>query len=103
MKGRWRAVIGAVTAPSYIGGLGSYQRGLAAALEGFGVEGVFLSIFPKHPALGMSENPMPWPVKCGFTPATWTKLNGIMLRLAARPVLHPVLEFIVSAALPASL
>ena len=101
MKGRWRVVIGAVTAPSYIGGLGSYQRGLAAALEGFGVEGVFLSIFPKHPALGISENPMPWPVKCGFTPATWTKLNGTMLRLAARPVLHPVLEFIVSTALPA--
>jgi glycosyltransferase involved in cell wall biosynthesis len=101
MKGRCRAVIGAVTAPSYIGGLGSYQRGLAAALNGFGVEGVFLSIFPKHPTLGMSENPMPWPVKCGFTPATWTKLNGTMLRLAARPVLHPVLEFIVSAALPA--
>jgi glycosyltransferase involved in cell wall biosynthesis len=101
MKGRWRAVIGAVTAPSYIGGLGSYQRGLAAALRGFGVEGVFLSIFPKHPALGMSENPMPWPVKCGFSPATWTKLQGTMLRLAARPVLHPVLELIVSAALPA--
>ena len=58
MKGRWRAVIGAVTAPTYIGGLGSYQRGLAAVLEGFGVEGVFLSIFQEHPALGMSENPV---------------------------------------------
>ena len=101
MKGRWRAVIGAVTAPSYIGGLGSYQRGLAAALEGFGVEGVFLSIFPKHLALGMSENPMPWPVKYGFPPASWAKINGIMLRLAARPMLHPALEFIVSTALPA--
>ena len=101
MKGKWRAVIGAVFAPNYIGGLGSYQRGLAAALEDFGVEGVFLSILPKHPALGTSENPMPWPVKYGFSPATWTKLDTTMLRLAARPVLHPVLEFIVSAALPA--
>ena len=101
MKGRWGAVIGSVTAPSYIGGLGSYQRGLATALEGFGVEGVFLCVFPKHPALGMSENPVPWPLKCGISPATWTKLNGTMLRLAARPVLHPLLEFIVSAALPA--
>ena len=101
MKGRWRAVIGAVTAPSYIGGLGSYQRGLATALEGFGVEGVFLSIFPKHLALGMSENPMPWPVKYGFPAASWAKINGIMLRLAARPMLHPALEFIVSTALPA--
>jgi glycosyltransferase involved in cell wall biosynthesis len=92
--------MGSVTAPTYIGGLGSYQRGLAAVLEGFGVEGVFLSIYQEHPALGMSENPVPWPVKYGSSPATWSKLNGTLLRLAARPVLHPVLELIVYAALP---
>jgi glycosyltransferase involved in cell wall biosynthesis len=101
MKGRWSAVIGAVFAPSYIGGLGSYQRALATVLEGFGVEGVFLSVFPKQPALGISENPVPWSVKLGCSPATWSKLNGTMLRLAARPWLHPVLEFIVCTALPA--
>lgn len=103
MKGKCTAVIGALTAPAYIGGLGSYQRGLAAALETFGVEGVFLSVFQKHPSLtlGTSENPMPWPVKYASSPATWTRLNAVMLRLAARPVLHPVLEFMIAAALPA--
>ncbi len=100
MKGRWRAVIGAATAPNYIGGLGSYQRGLAATLEEFGVEGAFLSIFPEHPTLGFSETPMPWPVKFGSDPRTWTKLGGAMLRMAARPWLHPMLEFVISTVLP---
>ena len=97
----WRALIGALFAPNYIGGLGSYQRGLAHALEGYGVEGIFLSIFPKHPVLGMSENPISWPVKYGSSTATWKKLSDLMLRLAARPMLHPWLELITSAALPA--
>ncbi len=101
MKTRWRAIIAAVTAPTYVGGLGAYQRGLAAALEQFGVEGAFLSIFPKHSNLGTSETATPWPVKYGSNPATWTKLRKTMLRLAARPVLHPVLELIISTALPA--
>jgi glycosyltransferase involved in cell wall biosynthesis len=100
MKGRWRAIIGTLNAPTYIGGLGSYQRGLAVALEERGVEGAFLSVFPKYPGLGISEDPVPWPVKYGSSPATWMKLSGMMLRLAARPVLHPALEFIVSTALP---
>jgi glycosyltransferase involved in cell wall biosynthesis len=101
MKGKWRAAIAALTAPTYIGGLGSYQRGLAEALEDFGVEGVFISVLPEHPQLGRSENPLPWPVKFGFAPSAWSKISQVMIRLAARPVLHPSLEFIVSAALPA--
>ena len=99
-EGRWRAAIGALTAPTYIGGLGSYQRGLAEALEDFGVEGVFVSVFPKHPALGMSENPDAVAGEVWIPPATWTKISEIMMRLAARPVLHPALEFMVSTALP---
>jgi glycosyltransferase involved in cell wall biosynthesis len=101
MSRKWNAAIGAVTAPTYIGGLGSYQRGLAEALEDFGVEGVFFSIFPKHPMLGVTENPIAWPQKYGLSPAKWTTMGAVMLRLAARPLLHPVLEFIVSSALPA--
>lgn len=100
MKGRWRAAIAALTAPSYVGGLGSYQRGLATALETLGVEGVFVSVFPEHPQLGRSESPVPWPVKCGSSPAIWTKINRVMIRLAARPALHPALELMVSKALP---
>ncbi len=100
MKGRWKAAIGAVTAPTYIGGLGSYQRGLAEALGDFGVEGVFFSIFPKHPTLGVTENPIPWPLRHGLSPAKWRRMSAVMLRLAARPMLHPVLEFMVTAALP---
>ncbi|MET0254014.1 MAG: glycosyltransferase family 4 protein [Terrimicrobiaceae bacterium] len=101
MSKKWRAAIGAVTAPTYIGGLGSYQRGLAEALGDFGVDGVFFSIFPKHPTLGVTENRIPWPVIHGVSPAKWTRISAVMLRLAARPVLHPVLELIVTAALPA--
>jgi glycosyltransferase involved in cell wall biosynthesis len=101
MKSKWRAVIGALFAPSYIGGLGAYQRGLASVLESLGGEGVFLSVFPKHPALGISESPIPWPVKYGLSSAAWAKHNGLMLRLAARPALHPLIELIISAALPA--
>ena len=101
MSEKWRVTIGAVTAPTYIGGLGSYQRGLAEALGDFGAGGVFFSIFPKHPTLGVTENRIPWPVIHGLSPAKWTKISAVMLRLAARPLLHPLLEFIVTAALPA--
>ena len=101
MSWKWRAVIGALTAPTYIGGLGSYQRGLAEAFGDLGVDGVFFSIFPKHPTLGVTENRIPWPLMHGLSPAKWTKISAMMLRLAARPVLHPVLEFIATAALPA--
>ena len=101
MTARRRAVIGALTAPNYIGGLGSYQRGLATALEERGVQGAFLSVFPNHPTLGISEDALPWAVKYGSSPALWTKLRGTMLRLAARPILHPVLELIVWMVVPA--
>jgi glycosyltransferase involved in cell wall biosynthesis len=100
-QGSWRALLGALFAPSYIGGLGSYQRGLAPALEGLGVQGSFVSIFPKHPRLGTSESPIFWPVKYGSSMATWKILSELMMRLAARPMLHPLLELITSAALPA--
>jgi glycosyltransferase involved in cell wall biosynthesis len=43
---------------------------------------------------------MPWPVKYGSAPAVWRALDGPMLRLAARPLLHPLLELVVSSALP---
>jgi glycosyltransferase involved in cell wall biosynthesis len=100
MSHRWRAAIGALTAPTYIGGLGSYQRGLAEALERFGVGGVFMCVFPEHPELGRSESRVPWAVKCGSSAETWDTISKIMIRLAARPLLHPALELIVSAALP---
>jgi glycosyltransferase involved in cell wall biosynthesis len=100
-KSKYRAAIGSLAAPSYVGGLGSYQRGLAEALERNNVEGVFVAVFPKHPSmsLGASESPMPWPVRYGSA-SVWGALDGLMLRLAARPVLHPLLELIVSSALP---
>ncbi len=96
---RWKVAIGALFAPSYIGGLGSYERGLATALEDHGAEGAFVSIFPKHPALGEAEGQIPWPVKYGVSSGLWTKISRVMLRLAARPILHPLLEAMVSAAL----
>jgi glycosyltransferase involved in cell wall biosynthesis len=96
---RWKVAIGALFAPSYIGGLGSYERGLATALEERGTEGVFVSIFPKHPALGEAEGQIPWPVKYGVSSGLWTKISRVLLRLAARPILHPLLEAMVSAAL----
>jgi glycosyltransferase involved in cell wall biosynthesis len=102
-KSKYRAAIGSLATPSYVGGLGSYQRGLAEALERSNVEGVFVAAFPKHPSrsLGISESPMPWPVKYGSAPAVWRALDGLMLRLAARPLLHGFLELVVSAVLPA--
>ena len=100
MKSGSRMAIGALFAPTYIGGLGSYQRGLAEALGNLGIEGVFVSVFASHPQLGMSETLPPWPVKSGSSPATWTRISKLMIRLAARPVLHPALEFVVSIALP---
>jgi glycosyltransferase involved in cell wall biosynthesis len=99
MTDRWRAAVGALTAPTYIGGLGSYQRGLAEALHDFGVGGVFVAVYPEHSQLGMSENPVPWPVKCEPSPALWLQISKIMIRLAARPALHPALELMVSRAL----
>jgi glycosyltransferase involved in cell wall biosynthesis len=87
-------------APTYIGGLGSYQRGLAKALEGLGVGGVFVSVFPEHPQLGKSESPVSWPVKCASRPAVWLRISEILIRLAARPALHPALELVVAGALP---
>jgi hypothetical protein len=48
----------------------------------------------------MSEDPMPWPVKYGF-PASWAKINGIMLRLAQDQT--NLARFIVSTALKPSL
>ena len=89
MKGRWRAVIGAVTAPNYIGGLGSYQRGLAAALEGLVSKASSYPFFRSIQLWESQKTPMPWPVKFGSDPRTWTKLGGAMLRLAARPVASP--------------
>jgi glycosyltransferase involved in cell wall biosynthesis len=100
MMQKWKVAIGALYAPSYIGGLGSYERGLATALEDHGAEGAFVSIFPEHPALGEAEGQIPWPVKYGVSVGLWTKISNVMLRLAARPVLHPLLEAMVAAALP---
>ena len=100
MTAERRIVIGAVFAPGYVGGLGAYQRGLASELSDSGFDGVFVSILPKPPSLGLSENPIPWPVKFGFRAVWWPPFYAVMLRLAARPGLHSLLEWLVSAMLP---
>jgi hypothetical protein len=54
----------------------------------------------RPPNVGPSEVPIPSPVKYGIGMEVWSPLSALMLRLAARPMLHSLLELLVSAALP---
>ncbi|MFZ0710476.1 MAG: glycosyltransferase, partial [Terrimicrobiaceae bacterium] len=96
-----KAIIASGIAPSYIGGLGSYQRFLAGALEEyFGIEGSFLAVMAEHPVLGKSEEKLPWPVEILGTRRSWTKAQRVLRSMASRPALHPVLEVLVSWLVP---
>lgn len=88
-----KAVIVSGIAPSYVGGLGAYQRFLARALqEHFGIEGVFLAVKPEHPTLEKSDEPVPWPVETLEVGPVWTKAQRVLSSMASRPLLHPLLE-----------
>jgi glycosyltransferase involved in cell wall biosynthesis len=96
-----RAIIASGIAPSYIGGLGSYQRFLAGALEEyFGIEGSFLVVMAEHPVLGKSEEKLPWPVEILETRQSWAKAQRVLRSMASRPALHPFLELLVSWLVP---
>jgi glycosyltransferase involved in cell wall biosynthesis len=88
-----RAVIVSGIAPSYVGGLGAYQRSLARALqEHFGIEGVFLAVKPEHPVIQRSDDKVPWPVETLAVRPSWTKAQRVLSSMASRPSLHPLLE-----------
>jgi glycosyltransferase involved in cell wall biosynthesis len=88
-----RAIIASGIAPSYVGGLGAYQRFLARALqEHFGIEGVFLAVKPEHPTLEKSDDEVPWPVETLQVRRSWAKAQRVLRSMASRPSLHPALE-----------
>lgn len=88
-----RVVIASGIAPSYVGGLGAYQRFLARALgEHFGFQGIFLAVKPVHPVLAKSEEELPWPVELLGVRPSWTKAQRVFSSMASRPRLHPFLE-----------
>jgi glycosyltransferase involved in cell wall biosynthesis len=88
-----RAVIVSGIAPSYVGGLGAYQRFLARALQDhFGIEGIFLAVKPEHPVLQKSDDKVPWPVETLGVRASWAKAQRLLNSMASRPTLHPLLE-----------
>ncbi|HEU4678967.1 MAG TPA: glycosyltransferase, partial [Terrimicrobiaceae bacterium] len=90
---RKRVAIVSGIAPSYVGGLGAYQRFLARALkEHFGFEGTFVALKPEHPILQKSDDPLPWPVETLEVRPSWTKAQKVFSSLASRPPLHPFLE-----------
>jgi glycosyltransferase involved in cell wall biosynthesis len=98
-----KAVIVSGIAPSYVGGLGAYQRFLARALqEHFGIEGVFLAVKPEHPSLEKSDEPVPWPVKTLEVRPVWTKAQRVLSSMASRPLLHPLLEQLAGWLVPAA-
>jgi hypothetical protein len=98
-----KAVIVSGIAPSYVGGLGAYQRFLARALqEHFGIEGVFLAVKPEHPSLEKSDEPVPWPVKTLEVRPVWTKAQRVLSSMASRPLLHPLLEHLAGWLVPAA-
>jgi glycosyltransferase involved in cell wall biosynthesis len=96
-----RVIIASGIAPSYVGGLGAYQRFLARALEEyFGVEGAFLAVKGEHPVLEKSDEPVPWPVETLAVRQSWTKAQRLLSSMASRPVLHPILERLVFWLIP---
>jgi glycosyltransferase involved in cell wall biosynthesis len=98
-----KAVIVSGIAPSYVGGLGAYQRFLARALqEHFGIEGVFLAVKPEHPTLEKSDERVPWPVETLEVRPAWTQAQRVLSSMASRPLLHPLLERLAAWLLPAA-
>ena len=96
-----KALIASGIAPSYVGGLGAYQRFLARALrEYFGIEGAFLAVKPEHPFLEKSEEPLPWPVETLEMRQSWKGAQNVLRSMASRPLLHPFLERLVSWLIP---
>jgi glycosyltransferase involved in cell wall biosynthesis len=103
VEGKKMAVIVSGIAPSYVGGLGAYQRFLARALqEHFGMEGVFLAVKPEHPTLEKSDEPVPWPVKTLEVRPAWRQAQRVLSSMASRPFLHPLLERLAGWLVPAS-
>ena len=97
-----RTIIASGMAPTYVGGLGAYQRFLARALrEYFGIEGTFLAIAREHPALGKSDEKLPWPVETLEVRRSWTMAQRLLPSMASRPILHLLLEHLVSMVIPA--
>ena len=98
-----RAIIASGIAPSYVGGLGAYQRFLARALsEHFGIDGIFLAVKPEHPVLEKSEEKLPWPVETLEVRQSWTSAQRLLRSMASRPLLHPFLERFVLWLIPPS-
>ncbi len=96
-----RVVIASGIAPSYVGGLGAYQRFLARALsEHFAFRGIFLAVKPVHPVLARSDEQLPWPVEALEVRKSWAKAQRVLFSMASRPILHPFLERLVFGLVP---
>jgi len=97
-----KAIIASNTAPTYIGGLGSYQRFLARSLTEYcGMQGTFLAIYPRHSSFRNSEESLAWPVVTLTVQQAWARVQKVFRSMASRPVLHPLLERLVSMVIPA--
>jgi glycosyltransferase involved in cell wall biosynthesis len=91
-----RAVIASGMAPTYVGGLGAYQRFLARALgEYFGIDGTFLAIKSENPVLQKSDETLPWSVETLAVRGSWPGAQKLLNSMASRPLLHPFLERLV--------
>jgi glycosyltransferase involved in cell wall biosynthesis len=100
---RRHAVIVSGIAPSYVGGLGAYQRFLARALqEHFGIEGIFLAVKAEHPTLERSDEQVPWPVETLKVRPAWAQAQRVLSSMASRPLLHPLLERLAAWLVPAA-
>jgi glycosyltransferase involved in cell wall biosynthesis len=97
-----KAIIASNVAPTYIGGLGSYQRFLARSLARFyGMQGTFVVIHPRHPVVRDSEESLAWPVVTLRVERVWSRLQKVLRSMGSRPILHPLLERLVSLVVPA--
>ena len=98
-----RAVIASGTLPTYVGGLGAYQRFLASALEQhYGIKGSFLALTRQATNLKKSDEELPWPGETLRVRPIWRIAQRFLPSMASRRILHPLLELVVSLAVPAS-
>ena len=80
-----RAVIASGTLPTYVGGLGAYQRFLASALEQhFGIKGTFLALAGQGTNLKKSDEELPWPGETLKVRPTWKIARRLLPSMASR-------------------